>query len=153
MPTASSASCVVEYTGRRQPRNKSSGQPPSPQLVQQFANLCSSSLTAQHSNACSGVQIAADAEALLDAFDILSDGHINNAAHGGERQADVEARVGCGAILAGTVTLGERALVNAGATVIPNLRVGADSVVEPGSTVVHEVADGARVEGTPARPL
>lgn len=63
------------------------------------------------------------------------------------------ARVGCGAILAGTVTLGERALVSAGATVIPNLRVGADATVEPGSTVVHEVADGARVEGTPARPL
>lgn len=77
---------VVEYTGNRQPRNKASGQPPSQQLVQQFANLCASALSSQHGNACAAVQIAPDAEALLDAFDVMADTHINTAGNGGERQ-------------------------------------------------------------------
>ncbi len=61
--------------------------------------------------------------------------------------------VGPGCALAGNVTLGTRALVGAGCAVRPGIRIGADAVVGAGSAVVKDVAPGATVAGTPARPI
>lgn len=77
---------IMEYSGKRQPRNRNAGIPPSDALVQAFGSLCSAALTSQHNNMCSTVQLTADALALLDAFDVHCDEHLNNAANGGEAQ-------------------------------------------------------------------
>lgn len=77
---------VVEYTGKRPPRNRAAGAPPPQGLVQQFANLCSAALTAASNNTCSAVQINARALELLDVFDTFCDAHINGAASAGEAQ-------------------------------------------------------------------
>lgn len=77
---------VVEYTGKRTPRNRSAGMPPPPALVQQFANLCSVALTSQNNGTCSAVQINAEALMHLDAFDAFCDEAINNAVNPGESQ-------------------------------------------------------------------
>ena len=77
---------VVEYTGKRQPRNKQAGAPPSAELAQQFANLCGAAITAANNNTCSAVQMDAAATALLDQFDQLCDDHINGSASSGEAQ-------------------------------------------------------------------
>lgn len=77
---------VIEYTGKRQPRNRNAGSPPPQSLVSAFANLCSAALTSQSNNTCSAVQTTGDALALLDAFDIMADAKINNGAHSSEAQ-------------------------------------------------------------------
>lgn len=77
---------IVEYTGPRPPRNKAAGQPPSPGLAKQFADLCAIALTTRQNNTCAAVQIAPDALALLDSFDVECDRHINNAINQGEAQ-------------------------------------------------------------------
>jgi acetyltransferase-like isoleucine patch superfamily enzyme len=51
------------------------------------------------------------------------------------------------------VTVGARAFVGAGAAVKPGIAIGADAVVALGAAVVRDVAPGAVVAGTPARPL
>lgn len=77
---------VVEYTGKRLPRNKAAGAPPSQLLVQQFSHLCSAAITAASNNTCSAVQLQSDALTLLDAFDVKCDAHINGASSSGEAQ-------------------------------------------------------------------
>ena len=57
------------------------------------------------------------------------------------------------AVLAGSVTVGERALVGAGSAVRPGIVIGADAVVGVGAAVVADVPAGAVVLGVPARPL
>jgi sugar O-acyltransferase (sialic acid O-acetyltransferase NeuD family) len=61
--------------------------------------------------------------------------------------------VGPGCALAGNVTVGARALLGVGSAVRPGIRIGEDAVVGAGSAVVRDVAAGATVAGTPARPL
>lgn len=61
--------------------------------------------------------------------------------------------VGPGARLCGGVSVGEHTLIGAGSTVLPGLRIGKDVVVGAGSTVLADLPDGARVAGSPARPL
>lgn len=77
---------IVEYTGPRPPRNKAAGQPPSPALAKAFADLCAIALTTRQNNTCAAVQIAPDALALLDAFDVECDRLINNSINPGEVQ-------------------------------------------------------------------
>ena len=60
---------------------------------------------------------------------------------------------GPGAVLAGGVRVGARALVGAGAACRPHVAIGADAVVGTGAAVVAPVADGQRVGGVPARVL
>ena len=61
--------------------------------------------------------------------------------------------VGPGAVLAGNVTLGDRAFIGVGAVVRPDTRIGADAVAGAGAAVVSDVAECATVVGVPARPL
>ena len=42
--------------------------------------------------------------------------------------------------------------IGARAVIMPGVTIGEDCVVEPGSVVSHDVADGQRVAGNPARP-
>ena len=58
-----------------------------------------------------------------------------------------------GSVLCGHGILGTRALLGAGAAVRPGVRIGADAVVGVGAAVVHDVPDGARVGGVPARQM
>ena len=58
-----------------------------------------------------------------------------------------------GCHLCGGVTIGAGSFLGAGTTVVPGIRIGAHAVVGAGSTVLDAVPDGARVAGSPARPL
>lgn len=58
-----------------------------------------------------------------------------------------------GCHLCGNVGVGRGSLLGAGATVTPGVRIGSKAIVGAGSTVIHDVADEARVSGSPARPL
>jgi sugar O-acyltransferase (sialic acid O-acetyltransferase NeuD family) len=58
-----------------------------------------------------------------------------------------------GANVAGGVHLGIAATVGSGAIVLQGLTVGAGAIVGAGAVVTHDVAPGAVVVGSPARPL
>ena len=58
-----------------------------------------------------------------------------------------------GCHLCGGVKIGTGSFLGAGTTVVPGVRIGANAVVGAGSTVLDHVPDGARVAGSPARPL
>jgi sugar O-acyltransferase (sialic acid O-acetyltransferase NeuD family) len=58
-----------------------------------------------------------------------------------------------GCHLCGGVSVGEGSFVGAGSTVTPGVRIGCWAIVGAGSTVIRDVADDARVSGSPARPL
>jgi sugar O-acyltransferase (sialic acid O-acetyltransferase NeuD family) len=58
-----------------------------------------------------------------------------------------------GCHLCGGVSVGARSFLGAGTTVIPGVRIGENVVVGAGSTVLQDVPDGARVAGSPCRPI
>jgi sugar O-acyltransferase (sialic acid O-acetyltransferase NeuD family) len=58
-----------------------------------------------------------------------------------------------GAHLCGHVSIGAGSVIGAGTTIVPLIHVGCDAVIGAGSTVLHNVPDGARVAGSPCRPL
>lgn len=58
-----------------------------------------------------------------------------------------------GANLSGAVEVGAGALIGAAASVRQELRIGDDAIVGLGAVVVRDVAPGAVVAGSPARPL
>ena len=58
-----------------------------------------------------------------------------------------------GCHLCGGVSVGQGSLLGAGTTVTPGVRIGNRVIVGAGSTVIRDVADEARVSGSPARPL
>lgn len=55
------------------------------------------------------------------------------------------------ATLGGEVRVGPRSLVGAGAVILPGVRVGADVTIGAGSVVLHDVDDGSKLVGVPAR--
>jgi len=61
------------------------------------------------------------------------------------------AHIAPGAILCGSVRVGEGAQVSAGAVVIPGKSIGARSTVGAGAVVVRDVPEGATAVGVPAR--
>jgi sugar O-acyltransferase (sialic acid O-acetyltransferase NeuD family) len=58
-----------------------------------------------------------------------------------------------GATLAGCVEVGDRAMIGSGAVVLPRVRIGSDARVGAGAVVTEDVARGATVVGSAARPL
>lgn len=58
-----------------------------------------------------------------------------------------------GCHLCGGVGVGEGSLLGAGSNVTPGVKIGCQVIVGAGSTVIRDVADGAKVSGSPARPL
>lgn len=77
---------VVEYTGKRGPRNKQAGSPPPQELVQRFADLCGAALTSANNNTCAQVQLDPKAQAMLDDFDVQCDRYLNESINSGEAQ-------------------------------------------------------------------
>ena len=71
--------------------------------------------------------------------------HDCNIAHG--------VHIGPGAHLCGHVSVGAKTLIGAGTTIVPGVHVGSDATVGAGSTVIRDVADRARVGGSPCRAL
>lgn len=55
-----------------------------------------------------------------------------------------------GAILGGTVRVGDFSLVGLGANILPEIKIGRSSVVGAGSVVVEDVPDNTVVAGSPA---
>jgi sugar O-acyltransferase (sialic acid O-acetyltransferase NeuD family) len=66
---------------------------------------------------------------------------------------DDAVHIGPGCHLCGSVSVGRDSLVGAGTTVTPGVRIGKMAIVGAGSTVIRDVADKARVSGSPARSL
>jgi sugar O-acyltransferase (sialic acid O-acetyltransferase NeuD family) len=58
-----------------------------------------------------------------------------------------------GCHLCGGVRVGQGSLVGAGTTVTPGVNIGSRVTVGAGSTVIRDIADEAKVSGSPARPL
>lgn len=63
------------------------------------------------------------------------------------------AHIAPGCSLCGEVSVGAGTLLGAGTCVIPCVRIGAGVVVGAGSTVLADIADGARMAGSPCRPV
>jgi sugar O-acyltransferase (sialic acid O-acetyltransferase NeuD family) len=59
----------------------------------------------------------------------------------------------CHVDVTGSVILGQGVLVGSNASILPGVKVGDGAIVGAGSTVTRDVAAGATVVGTPARPI
>jgi UDP-N-acetylbacillosamine N-acetyltransferase len=82
-----------------------------------------------------GAAVIINTNASVDHDGVLADGvHISPGAH-----------------LAGNVIVGEGTHIGIGATVIEGIRIGAHCLIAAGAVVVHDVPDGQRVAGVPAR--
>lgn len=58
-----------------------------------------------------------------------------------------------GCHLCGGVSVGPGSFLGAGCILTPGVKIGAEAIVGAGSTVIRDVADGAKVSGSPAKPL
>ncbi len=63
------------------------------------------------------------------------------------------AHVAPGAVLGGATRVGRDTLVGIGTRTLPGMKIGAGCIVGAGSVVVHEVPNGAKVRGVPARSV
>ncbi len=63
------------------------------------------------------------------------------------------AHVAPGCRLCGGVSVGSGTLLGAGTTVVPGVRIGSNVVIGAGSTVLQDILDGARMAGSPCRPV
>lgn len=71
---------MIEYKGERPPLNEAHmSARPSFQLVEQLSTLCAHSLMLNSQNKAIHVQLAPDAKALFDSFNVHCDGNINSA--------------------------------------------------------------------------
>lgn len=58
-----------------------------------------------------------------------------------------------GAVLLGAAQIGAGAFVGAGACVLIGVKIGEGAVVAAGAVVLHDVPNGGRVAGVPAKPM
>lgn len=58
-----------------------------------------------------------------------------------------------GCHLCGGVSVGAGTLLGVGTAVIPGVTIGANVVIGAGSTVLQDIPDGARMAGSPCRPV
>ncbi len=74
-------------------------------------------------------------------------------------QVDHDCQIGAhvhlapGVVLSGAVTIGESTHVGTAATIVQGLKLGRGCMVAAGAVVTHDVADGERVAGVPARRI
>ena len=57
------------------------------------------------------------------------------------------------ATILGRVKIGDGVMIGAGAIILPGVTIGADATVGAGSTVLHDVPEGVKVFGVPARRM
>jgi sugar O-acyltransferase (sialic acid O-acetyltransferase NeuD family) len=92
---------------------------------------------AVNADACIGEHVIVNTAATVDHDCVVGDGvHLAPGVH-----------------LCGDVRVGRGTFVGAGTVVVPGVRIGAGAVIGAGSTVLADVPDGARVAGSPCRPL
>jgi hypothetical protein len=70
---------ILEYCGRRPGRNRNSGMPPHPHLVEKINALILSSMSVQQNNQTATVLLSSDAQRLMDDFDEAADSQMKNA--------------------------------------------------------------------------
>lgn len=63
------------------------------------------------------------------------------------------AHIAPGCSLCGGVSVGAGAMLGVGTQVIPGIAIGAHAVIGAGSTVLQNVPEGARMAGSPCRPV
>ena len=63
------------------------------------------------------------------------------------------AHIAPGCHLCGGVSVGAGTLLGVGTSVIPGVTIGANAVIAAGSTVLQDIPDGARMAGSPCRPV
>lgn len=61
--------------------------------------------------------------------------------------------VGPGAVLAGNVTVGDRSFIGANSVIKQGIAIGNDVLIGAGSVVIHDIPDGGKVAGNPARNI
>ncbi|MCB0602932.1 MAG: acetyltransferase [Saprospiraceae bacterium] len=61
--------------------------------------------------------------------------------------------IGPGSVLCGNVSIGDGTFIGAGSTIIPGVTIGRRAIVGAGSVVLHDVPDGVKIAGNPARIL
>ncbi len=85
----------------------------------------------------------------------LGDGVIVNygAKVGHDCRIDDDVFLGPGVILTGDVHVGQGAMLGAGAVMLPGVRIGVGATVGAGAVVTRDIAEGAVVIGSPAKPL
>jgi hypothetical protein len=67
---------IVEYKGDRPARNPYANHAPDAGLLQRFTDLLTVAITSKQNMTCSAVQVAPDAQVMLDAFDVYCDDHM-----------------------------------------------------------------------------
>lgn len=69
---------IIQYEGKRLPRNLNSGHRPQDSLTSRFSEFVAASLTATNGNTCITVQTDGEAKVILDALDVKADKIINS---------------------------------------------------------------------------
>jgi len=85
----------------------------------------------------------------------IGDGVIVNTGTTVDHDCVVEdgAHLAPGVHLCGNVLVGREALLGVGTVVIPGVRIGPGAVIGAGSVVIQDVPAGARMAGSPCRPI